>query len=70
MLEPFYMDYRKLRVRNGDGKYSIMYMDQYVDLLLNQNIVLDINLPRLMKRLRLEEEGEGERGRGRRLSKR
>jgi len=51
------MDYRKLRCRNGDGKYLIVYMDELVDQLLRNDIVLDVNLPRLSKRAVLEEDG-------------
>ena len=58
VLEPYFMDYRKLRKRNQDGGYEIMYMDEFADDLLEKDIFLDINLSRLSKRHVLEEDGK------------
>ncbi len=33
-LEAFYNDNRKLRLRNEDGKCSIIHMDEFVDDLI------------------------------------
>jgi pre-mRNA-splicing factor 38A len=57
-LEPMYMDYRKLRIRNSDGKYSLIHMDEFIDDLLHKEIVLDQTLPKIPKRLVLEEIGQ------------
>jgi len=57
LLEPLLKDYRKLRFRNMAG-YSLMFMDEFVDSLLNEERVCDIILPRLAKRQTLEENDE------------
>lgn len=31
ILEIFYSDYRKLRLRNPDGTYSIIHFDEYAE---------------------------------------
>ena len=49
-LEPLYNDYRKLRMRNEDGTYSLGYMDQVIDDMLHQDIMFDIALPRIPAR--------------------
>ncbi|KAK9457975.1 PRP38 family-domain-containing protein [Dipodascopsis uninucleata] len=54
LLEPLLSDYHKLRLRNSAG-FSLMYMDEYVDLLLTEERVCDIALPRLPKRIVLED---------------
>lgn len=56
LLEPFYNDNRKLRLRDSKGSFSIVYMDEFVDQLLNAEIVLDIVLPRIQRRQILEEQ--------------
>lgn len=40
-----------------DGKYKLMYLDEYVDDLLRKDIVCEITLPRIQKRIILEELG-------------
>ena len=67
ILEPLLNDYRKLRYRamgscdprfsltNADGSYSIMCIDEFVDKLLTEERVCDIQLPRLTQRRTLEE---------------
>ncbi|BFZ63852.1 hypothetical protein YB2330_004989 [Saitoella coloradoensis] len=57
LLEPFYADYRKLRVRHMGG-WSLTTMDQFVDELLREERVCDIALPRIPTRMMLEEAGE------------
>ena len=55
MLEPLYCDYRKLRMVNNEGKYEIIYMDEFIDVLLEESEVFNIALPKLVKRKVLEE---------------
>lgn len=56
-LEPLLNDYRKLRVRAGDG-YSLTHMDSFIDDLLHKDRVCDIILPRLTSRFVLEQNDE------------
>ncbi|PHJ24530.1 pre-mrna splicing factor [Cystoisospora suis] len=57
-LEPLLADYRKLRLRLADGKYSLICMDEFVDDCLRKGNLLDVDLPALPKREVLEAEGE------------
>ncbi|RDX45417.1 PRP38-domain-containing protein [Lentinus brumalis] len=57
ILEPLLKDYRKLRY-HGMGGYSLTYMDEFVDQLLNEERVCDLILPRITKRDVLEDLGE------------
>ncbi|TFY83604.1 hypothetical protein EWM64_g394 [Hericium alpestre] len=57
LLEPLLKDFRKLRYRTMTG-YSLTYIDEFVDQLLNDERVCDIILPRIAKRAILEENGE------------
>lgn len=54
LLEPLLGDYRKLRLRSMAG-VTLTFMDQFIDDLLHQERVCDIALPRLPKRLTLED---------------
>lgn len=54
-LEPLYNDYRKLRIRLPDGNLSTIYMDEFIDELLNKDICLETVLPSITKRYVLEE---------------
>lgn len=56
-LEPYYNDYRKLRLLTPTG-WSIIHMDEFVEMLLEDEIALDISLPHLDKRHVLEARGE------------
>ncbi|ORX62179.1 PRP38-domain-containing protein [Hesseltinella vesiculosa] len=56
-LEPLLNDYRKLKVRVGAG-YTLTYMDEFVDNLLNQIRVCDVILPHLLQRHILEDNDE------------
>ncbi|CAN3352900.1 hypothetical protein DICA3_E02388 [Diutina catenulata] len=68
LLEPYYVDYRKLRlalrtpefdpVTKIARHYTLTTMDQLVDDLLTQKRVVDVLLPRLVPRLTLLERGE------------
>eukprot|EP00301_Raphidiophrys_heterophryoidea_P006801 c12711_g6_i1.p1 GENE.c12711_g6_i1~~c12711_g6_i1.p1 ORF type:complete len:220 (+),score=55.85 c12711_g6_i1:229-888(+) len=53
-LEPLYNDYRKVRFRNVDGKFTITHIDEFIESLLYDERALDIALPRLPKRHVLE----------------
>lgn len=57
-LEPLYNDNRKLRQQNRAGQFEIIHMDEYIDELLRSDRVCDIILPRVQKRLILEENNE------------
>lgn len=57
-LEPLYNDNRKLRNQNRSGQFEIMHMDEYIDELLRNDRVCDIILPRVQKRMILEENNE------------
>jgi len=57
-LEQLLNDYRKLRLRNSDGCYSIIHMDEYIEFLLNKEEIFEITLPKLPKRKVLEVNGE------------
>ena len=46
-LEPLLNDYRKIRTRDRDGKYHLSHMDEFIDSLLREDRVADIQLPRL-----------------------
>jgi pre-mRNA-splicing factor 38A len=57
-LEPLYNDYRKLRYMDRMGTFSVLHMDEFIDLLLREDRVFDIILPRISKRQVHEEAGE------------
>lgn len=57
-LEPLYNDNRKLRSQNRNGQFEIIHMDEFIDELLRSDRVCDIILPRVQKRLILEENNE------------
>lgn len=69
-LEPFYLDYRKLRLRLKTPQFDrqtqvpihfkLTHIDELVDDLLTKERVFDIHLPRLVPRLTLLERGEVE----------
>lgn len=55
-LEPYLTDYRKLRIRSQAG-VMLTYMDEFLDSLLYQERVCDIQLPRMPNRTVLEDQG-------------
>lgn len=57
LLEPFLGDYRKLRMRSIQG-VTLTYMDEFIDSLLTQERVCEIALPRMTKRIVLEDAGK------------
>jgi len=54
-LEPLLSDYRKIKVQNRDGTFTLSNMDQFVDDLIREERQCDVILPRLQKRHVLEE---------------
>jgi pre-mRNA-splicing factor 38A len=54
-LEPIYNDYRKLRIMDNQRKFSVIHMDEFIDNLLHEDKVFNITLPRLTKRIVLED---------------
>jgi len=59
-LEPLYNDYRKMKRLNEDEKYELVHVDEFIDELLREERVLDVQLPRLQKRSVLEENNQVE----------
>jgi len=57
-LEPLLNDYRKVRMQRRDGKFELSHMDEFIDELLRDERVVDVQLPRLQKRNVLEENNE------------
>jgi len=57
-LEPLYNDYRKLRFMARSGTFEVLHMDEFIDQLLREATVCDIQLPRLQKRDALETAGQ------------
>ncbi|KAF8392640.1 hypothetical protein HHK36_022989 [Tetracentron sinense] len=49
-LEPLYNDYRKLRQKLADGRFSLTHVDEVIDELLTKDYACDIALPRIKKR--------------------
>jgi len=57
-LEPLLNDYRKIRTQKRDGNFELSHMDEFIDLLLHDERVCDVQLPRLQKREIFEENNE------------
>ena len=49
-LSPLLSDYRKLRVLDRNGIFSLTYIDAFIDDLLREDRVCDVILPRIQKR--------------------
>lgn len=58
LLEPLLADRRKLRMRSAAAGVALSHMDEFVDALLTQDRVCDIALPRMPKRIVLEDAGK------------
>lgn len=54
-LEPLYNDYRKIAYRTSSG-WSLKHIDEFIDSLLHDELVCDIALPHLQKRIKLEDQ--------------
>ena len=46
-LEPLYNDYRKLKMMNRSGEFELTHVDEFVDMLLREERVCDVILPRI-----------------------
>ena len=57
-LEKLYNDYKKLVYIDNSGEYKIIYMDELVENLIENESVFDIVLPKIIKRNVLEENGQ------------
>jgi len=57
-LEPLLNDYRKIRQQKRDGNFELSHMDEFIDQLLHEERVCDVQLPRIQKRSVLEENNE------------
>ena len=57
LLEPFYVDNRKLKLRNSIGMYELTYVDKLVEELLGEEVCLGLTLPFIPRRLALENQG-------------
>ena len=55
-LEPLYNDYRKIAFRGMNG-WILKHIDEFIDELLHEELVCDIALPHLPKRIKLEQLG-------------
>lgn len=56
--EKLLTDWRPLIVRNHDGSFSTMHVDEFADNLTRLEIYLDVVLPRMTKRDVLEDQGK------------
>jgi pre-mRNA-splicing factor 38A len=54
-LEPLLNDYRKIRTQKRDGNFELSHMDVFIDQLLHEERVCDVQCPRIQKRQILEE---------------
>lgn len=54
-LEPLLNDFRKVRLRNIDGSFTITHVDEVIDQLLRDFQIFDIAMPRLPQRKQVEE---------------
>ena len=57
-LEPLLNDYRRVRVRDPSGSFSLSYIDEIIDNMLQRDHLFNIALPRLPKRSVLEDTGQ------------
>mmetsp|Transcript_9940 Transcript_9940/g.11032 ORF Transcript_9940/g.11032 Transcript_9940/m.11032 type:complete len:388 (+) Transcript_9940:41-1204(+) len=57
-LEPLLIDMRKIKFVMPSGKVEISHVDEFVDSLLTEERVCDSILPRLMRRITLEDKGQ------------
>eukprot|EP00088_Acartia_fossae_P026267 TRINITY_DN2706_c0_g1_i4.p1 TRINITY_DN2706_c0_g1~~TRINITY_DN2706_c0_g1_i4.p1 ORF type:complete len:316 (-),score=98.92 TRINITY_DN2706_c0_g1_i4:173-1120(-) len=57
-LEPLLNDYRKIRLQKRDGNFELSHVDDFIDQLLREERVCDVQLPRLQKRNILEESND------------
>eukprot|EP00658_Telonema_sp_P-2_P076695 TRINITY_DN6763_c0_g1_i1.p1 TRINITY_DN6763_c0_g1~~TRINITY_DN6763_c0_g1_i1.p1 ORF type:complete len:358 (+),score=127.09 TRINITY_DN6763_c0_g1_i1:122-1195(+) len=56
-LEPCYNDLRRIRCRMADSQYVIKHMDEFIEQILSEDFVCDVQLPYLSRREALEANG-------------
>lgn len=49
-LEPLYNDYRRIRLQNAEGHFTLTHVDELVDEMLRNEYLFDIALPRVPNR--------------------
>ena len=42
VLEPLYSDFRKVVLRELSGQFTVVHMDEYVDMLLHEARIMDL----------------------------
>ncbi|KAH7649781.1 putative PRP38 pre-mRNA splicing factor family member [Cryptosporidium bovis] len=57
LVEHLYQDFRKLKIRNLDGSFGVIYLDEFVEICLCERKFLDLDLPFIHKRSVLVEKG-------------
>ncbi|KAH8741886.1 PRP38 pre-mRNA splicing factor family member [Cryptosporidium ryanae] len=57
LAEHLYQDFRKLRIRNLDGSFGVIYLDEFVEICLCERKFLDLDLPFIHRRSVLVEKG-------------
>mmetsp|Transcript_9451 Transcript_9451/g.18193 ORF Transcript_9451/g.18193 Transcript_9451/m.18193 type:complete len:239 (-) Transcript_9451:63-779(-) len=55
LLEPLYTDFSKLRRQRPDCSFEIVHMDEFIEELLHNEVVMEVQLPHIPKRMILEE---------------
>ena len=63
-LEPLLNDYRRVRVRDPSGNFSLCHMDELVDSMLRMDHMFNIALPRLPARPHVVAAAEARRAAG------
>lgn len=56
-IEHLYQDYRRIRIRNLDGSFGIIHLDELVEICLRKRRFLDLDLPYIQKREVLIKQG-------------
>jgi pre-mRNA-splicing factor 38A len=57
-LEPLYNDYRKVIFRSSQGTgWEVLHIDEFIDQLLNEELVCGVAMPFLQPRMKLEDLG-------------
>lgn len=54
-LEPLLNDFRKIKMQKRDGVFAITHVDEFIDELLRDERSCDVILPRIQKRVVMEE---------------
>ncbi|OII70854.1 PRP38 pre-mRNA splicing factor family protein [Cryptosporidium ubiquitum] len=56
-IEHLYQDYRRIRIRNLDGSFDIIHLDELVEICLRDKKLLDLDFPYIHKREVLIKQG-------------